>query len=85
MSYPQQENAIAVLPKNSQEELRVLVGTFKGRRLCHVRTFLRHCHGKDHDPPLPTKKGIAIRIDLLPDLIAALQKAWANEGIRDVA
>jgi hypothetical protein len=51
------QTTVAVFDKNSQEQVRVLLGTFKGRRLCHVRTFLKHCNGVDHDPPLPQRRG----------------------------
>jgi Transcriptional Coactivator p15 (PC4) len=76
---------VAVFDKNSQEQVRVLLGTFRGRRLCHVRTFLKHCNGVDHDPPLPTKKGVTIATEKVPALIAALEKVCILEGITDAA
>jgi hypothetical protein len=75
------QTLIATLPKNSQEELRVLLGTFKGRRLCHVRTFLKRFDGVDQDPPLPTKKGVTVAADKVPELIEALRQVCILEGI----
>jgi hypothetical protein len=79
------QTTIAVFDKNSQEQVRVLLGTFKGRRLCHVRTFLKHCNGVDHDPPLPTKKGVTVSADKVPALIEALKQVCILEGIADAA
>lgn len=76
---------VAVFDKNTREQVRVLLGTFKGRRLSHVRTFLKHCNGVDHDPPLPTKKGVTITVDKVPALIAALEKVCILEGVADAA
>jgi hypothetical protein len=59
----------------------VLLGTFQGRRLCHVRTFLKRLDGIDYDPPLPTKKGVTVTADKVPELIAALTEVCRIEGI----
>jgi Transcriptional Coactivator p15 (PC4) len=76
---------VAVFDKNTREQVRVLLGTFRGRRLCHVRTFLKHCNGVDHDPPLPTKKGVTVAVDKVPALVAALKQVCILEGIADAA
>jgi hypothetical protein len=67
------QTTVAVLDKNSHEQLRVLVGDYRGHRLCHIRTFLKKLDGIDRDPPLPTKKGVTFKTEQLPELIAALQ------------
>lgn len=57
-----------VLPKNSREELRVSLDTFKGHSLINLRIWYL---SRDGDMR-PTKKGIAMRTDTLPEVIAAL-------------
>lgn len=65
---------IATFEKNRREQIRVVLDEFKGVEICHVRVFVP----KDEQGGFaPTQKGIAIRVEQLPDLIAALQKADA--------
>jgi hypothetical protein len=79
------QTTVAILDKNSQEQVRMLVGTFKGRRLCHVRTFLKRFDGVDQDPPLPTKKGVTVAADKVPELIKALRQVCILGGIGNAA
>lgn len=65
---------IAAIPKNAREEIRVSVDDFQGHRLCNVRVWYR-----EGDDFRPGKQGIALRLDLLPQLVTALQGA-AKEG-----
>lgn len=65
---------IASIPKNAREEIRVSVDDFQGHRLCNVRVWYR-----EGDDFRPGKQGIALRLDLLPQLVTALQGA-AKEG-----
>lgn len=65
---------IAAIPKNAREEIRVSVDDFQGHRLCNVRVWYR-----DGEELRPGKQGIALRLDLLPQLVTALQGA-AKEG-----
>ncbi|MBP2294712.1 hypothetical protein [Azospirillum rugosum] len=70
---------IATLPKNRRQEIRVRIGTYKGHRFADVRIF--------SDPPsdrsalgrVPTRRGVAVAVDALPDLINALRKAYTTE------
>jgi hypothetical protein len=62
---------VADVQKNSRELIRVQLRTFKGRRHIDARV---HFLG-DHETYLPTGKGLSIRPDLLPDVIAGLQQA----------
>jgi hypothetical protein len=69
------ERIIAEFPKNGRETVRVAVGIFNGHRLCNVRSWV-----PSHDGQLiPTKSGIALRVDVLPRLVEALQEAIASE------
>lgn len=61
---------IAAIPKNAREEIRVSVDDFQGHRLCNVRVWYRE--GEEFRPG---KQGIALRLDLLPQLVDALQLA----------
>ena len=58
------------------QEIRVGLGEFKGHHLLSFRIFTDpyedHAQGR-----VPTKKGVTCRVDLLPDLIAALGEAQA--------
>lgn len=63
---------IATIGKNASEEVRVTLDEFKGHRLCDARVFSAFSAAA---VPMPTKKGLSVRVDMLPDLIAALQQA----------
>lgn len=64
---------VAVVRKNSLEEVRVSISEFRGHRLVDVRVFADF-DGRGGEPRA-TKKGVALKVELLPDLIAALQSA----------
>jgi hypothetical protein len=66
---------IAVLRKNAMEEIRVELAEFNGYDLIHLRVWTEPRNGGSER--IPTKAGIACRVTLLPDLIAALQQAEA--------
>jgi hypothetical protein len=56
--------------KNSLEEVRVSLTTYKGREYIDLRVFFQGDDGEMH----PGKKGLTIRLDLLPDLETAILK-----------
>ena len=67
--------AIATVPKNRVEEVRIRIETYHGHDCVDVRAFA------DFDQTgemRPTKKGVALRLALLPELIAGLQLAEAE-------
>ena len=64
---------IATVMKNNVEEVRVSLTTFNGFDLVDIRTFARLVGACGE--PLPTKRGICLGRDRLPDLIAALRAA----------
>ena len=55
-------------PKNSREEVRASLTTFRGRRLADIRCYIADERDVDH----PTRKGLAIRVEDLPKLREAL-------------
>lgn len=65
---------IAEIHKNSQETIRVMTYRWKGQDLIDTRMWIM----KDPANPesaIPTKKGLTIRPESLPELILILQKA----------
>ncbi len=66
---------VGSFPKNNREEVRVTLSKFKGYDLVGVRQWFKN----DNDDPRPSKSGVTIRVDLLPELLDLIQKA------RDIA
>jgi hypothetical protein len=58
-------------PKNPLEEIRVSLTVFKKKQYLDLRTYYKGDDGEYH----PSKKGITLSLDLLPDLVEAIQKA----------
>jgi hypothetical protein len=61
---------IAIIPKNSLEEIRISWGEYKGHRYLDIRVFAEVERKADK---VPTKKGVTLRPDLIPELIKALE------------
>ena len=68
------ERIIGEFAKNSREVVRVVVGEFKGHQLCHVRIWATAPDGA----LIPTRAGVAIRLELVPELVEMLHQA--NKG-----
>ncbi len=58
------------LPKNSREDLRISLTEYHGHDLVDIRTFTEI--SSVSGIRMPTKKGVSVRVEMLPDLIAAL-------------
>lgn len=69
------ELVITTLPRPNGEELRVSVTEFRGTRFVDVRTFAAHAAG---GALLPTRKGVALKVQDLDQMIEALQQAKAE-------
>jgi len=73
--------------KNSNEVIRVSLSWFKGKRYLDARVFLKDEipregeTGEGQFNGQATKKGLTLHIDLLPELIEALQRA--SQALRD--
>lgn len=61
---------VATITKNSREEIRVTIGEFHGKTILNLRVWFR---GDGHE--MRPGKGLACRVDLLPQLAAALAEA----------
>jgi transcriptional coactivator p15 (PC4) len=67
---------IAVIAKNSRETVRIALDQYHGADLVDIRVTVEL--NAETKVPIPTKKGISLRIEQLPELIAALQAAEAE-------
>lgn len=63
---------IAIIQKNSIDEIRVSWSEYKGHRYLDIRIYTE-IEGKSEKTP--TKRGITLRPDLISELIAALERA----------
>ena len=80
---PDEEIVVGSFPKNNREEVRVSLSKFKGYDLVGVRQWFRN----ENDEPRPSKSGITIRVDLLPELLDLIQQARdiaVEKGILDL-
>lgn len=66
------QKVVATIEKNRSEEVRVELSEFNGHDLVSARVWLKGANGTD---PTPTRKGITLRIELLPALREALNQA----------
>ncbi len=67
-------NTVATIGKNSLEEVRVTFNEYRGSHLLDVRIFSAFAG----DEKRATKKGVSLKIEKLPELIAALQTAQSE-------
>ena len=65
------EIVVGSFPKNNREEVRVSLSKYKGYDLLGVRQWYKN----ENDEPRPSKSGVTIRVDLLPELLALIAKA----------
>lgn len=63
------DRVVYAFPKNRNEEVRATLNTFKGNRYAHVRVYVADEDDVDH----PTRKGIAVAVEDLPKLLAAVE------------
>jgi hypothetical protein len=62
---------IHAFPKNPLEEIRVSLTVFKKKQYIDLRVYYKGDDGEYH----PSKKGLTLSLDLLPDLVEGVQKA----------
>ncbi len=65
-----QGELIHAFEKNSSEEVRVCLTTYKGRRYLDIRAYYQGDDGQRH----PTRKGITLSLDLVPELETSLKR-----------
>ena len=66
------QRLITEFKKNDQEMLKVQLQTFRGQEYVDVRAWI---HDEKSGEWKPTPKGLTVHVELLPELIAALEKA----------
>jgi hypothetical protein len=64
---------ISIIPKNSRESVRVALDEYRGINLVDIRVMVEL--NPETGLPVPTKKGVSLKIERLPDLLAALHDA----------
>lgn len=73
MSEHDDEGYIGCFPKNDREEVRVSISKFKGHNLINARVYAQEYRRPEEW--VPTKKGLSIKVELLPNLLVLLEKA----------
>jgi len=64
-------------PKNEEEEVRFSIREYKDRRYLDLRIWFRTKEGEYH----PTKKGLTLSLELLPEVVRGLEKIAEREGV----
>jgi hypothetical protein len=72
-----QERVVAQFAKNRREVVRISLGEFGGHALVNIRAW---APSQDGSTFIPTKAGLALRIELLGELIDSLEAARAVCG-----
>ncbi len=72
------DTPIAIIEKNGKESVHIALSTFKGRSLIDVRTY---AVWGDDPAPRPTRNGVSLSVERLPDLIRALEDAARQAGM----
>ena len=67
--------AIAKINKNALELVVIRLSEFKGCDLIDIRIWMKPEDPREEAELKPTKKGVSLGIDAIPELIQALQKA----------
>ncbi len=73
------DRLVARFEKNALEDVRVLLKTYKGHDLIDLRVYYLPGEGQE---PRPTKKGLCVKADLLPELkkaVLALEEALKSK------
>ena len=66
---------IAEIPKNSTEKIVISKADYHGQSYADIRVWWQPDNAPEH---LATKKGVAVRLDRLPELVSALQVLEAD-------
>jgi hypothetical protein len=67
------EQTIAVIEKNAIEEVHIALSEYRDHDLVSVRIYANYASAEE--VKRPTRKGVTLKVEKLPDLIAALQEA----------
>ncbi|MCB9943887.1 MAG: transcriptional coactivator p15/PC4 family protein [Geminicoccaceae bacterium] len=75
------DRTLATIPKNSSERLVVMERAYHGHELIDLRIHFTPDGGQTWHP---TKKGVSLKRELLPELIEALRAAGTQVSFRIV-
>jgi len=71
---------VATIPKSESEELRVELAHYKGGKYAAMRIFAK---GELGGPMLPTRNGLTVSLQALPQLLAALRAVETEASQED--
>ena len=66
------DKLIATIRKFDRTEVRIEISEFKEQSFVNIRTWVR---ARDSEEMIPTRKGVTVTPEQLPELIEALQAA----------
>ncbi len=66
--------------KNSMEKVKIELGTYNGKEIIDIRVYYKANGAQDNW--LPSKKGICLRVDLIPELNLGIEKVYKKLGER---
>lgn len=69
-----EQQLIDQFDKNSVEKIKINLQEFRGEKYLDVRVWIQPDPG-ENSGEIATKKGLTFHCELIPDLIAALEKA----------
>lgn len=75
------QQLISEFDKNAMELIKVHLQEWKGSTYIDLRIWIKPDAG-ENGGEIVTKKGLTLRVDLIPDLIEALQKARESIQIK---
>jgi hypothetical protein len=75
------EIVVAEFPKNRDQSIKARLYTFGGRRYGDVRIFAANADDADY----PTRKGLSVAVDRLPELLEAVQALVEAAAAEDEA
>jgi hypothetical protein len=70
----EKQELIAQFEKNSIEQVRIHLQTWKAQRYVDIRVWKQARPGDGEAAAQPTHKGLTLCIDVFPDLITAVEK-----------
>jgi len=68
------QRLVASFDKNSVEKLKLNIQEYRGEKYLDIRVWIQPNAG-DNGAEVATKKGVTLHVELIPDLIAALEQA----------
>ena len=72
-----EQEFIHSFPKNAEEEVKLSIREYKGRRYLDLRIWYLAKEGEYH----PTKKGVTLGLEFLPEVVRGLEKVAEREGV----